>query len=113
METIILALAMTLSSNGSFHNVKQAAAVESRPAQLKPPFKVLMLTCSTGVLRTTVMNITNTVVPQVATITVHGNEAVCSMAAKGPLVPGKSIILPGCPEPVRTCVAYAKWPTDQ
>ena len=113
METIILALAMTLSSNESFHNLKKPAAVESGSAQLKPPFKVLALGCSTGVLRTTVTNITNTAVPQVATITVHGKEAACSMAGKGPLAPGKSIILPGCPEPVRTCVASAKWPTDQ
>jgi len=113
METIIVALVMTLSSNGSFHNLKQAAAAETRTGQIKPPFKVLTLACSTGVFHTTVTNNTNTAVPDVATITAHGREAVCSFTVKGPLAPGKSINLPGCPEPVRTCVASAKWPTDQ
>ena len=111
METI-LKLALILSSITSGNGPAQpATAIESM--QIKPPFKVLTLSCLTGPIFTNVTNNTKTTVPQIATITVHGKEAVCSFAAQGPLAPGKSIILPGCPEPVRTCVASAKWPTDQ
>lgn len=85
-------------------------ALASSAAMAKgPQFKVLKLSCGTGVISTTVANNTKTPVPEDAVITVHGVEAACTQTAHGPLAPKHSMKLPGRGENVRNCAASAKW----
>jgi hypothetical protein len=87
---------------------ENAGASKSGNSQ-KPPYKVLPLSCSTGLFGTDVKNPSKTNVPQDAVITVHGIGGKCTYTANGPLAPGKIITFLGCPEEVTKCVASAKW----
>jgi len=80
-----------------------------REPRQHPHVRILVLKCVTGISTSEVTNTTKTNIPEDAVITLHGVEAPCTQTASGPLAPGKSVKLPGCPNAVKTCRATAKW----
>ena|SRR5262245_29224993 len=94
---------LTVDSSGA-----RQVAIGGVPHQ-HPHVRILVLKCVTGTSTSEVTNNTKTKIPEDAVITLHGVEAPCTQTASGPLAPGKSVKLPGCPNTVKTCRATAKW----
>ena len=103
-----LSLSFGAKVSGNAIGGRESTAIPS-PSPTKPKYKVVNLGCSTGVLNTTVTNNSGVNVPDVATITVHGNKPGCTQTAQGPLAKGQTKGFLGCAEPVSTCKASAKW----
>jgi hypothetical protein len=106
---VLFSLTLTFGAKISRNVTGEAIPVASATPTAAPKYKTVSLSCSTGVLYTTVKNNSSMNIPAGATITVHGVEGNCTQAAQGPLAKGKSMGFKGCVEPINNCKASARW----